>query len=397
MKTTKVELKKWATGWYIVWRQDGERITEKLPKDSTKEERNERFMAKTAELQKGVDSKAGRTPFEVYAKEYIADGVASGRIGERTAQTYKTQLSHCLMPSIGFMGVALADIDRPMIKRFRKKLPGAAGHSAATTNRVIQFVKAVLNEALVDRYITYNPCEKLGKLDHEKTEIQVLSFREADWLMHHAQDHHGDHDQIDPRYSMMIALGLYAGLRIGEVLGLQWKHINFFAQELQLKQQWSSQLRKLRPLKGGKKANKKNRDVDMDADLMQMLREYRMVMGNPDDEAFVFPATKGKANITPLDGSNFGNRAWMKIKKAAKVSEGFRFHDLRHTYASHLLESGARIDYVSKQLGHYDPSFTLSVYAHLLPDPEKQQVTKLTEARRAALKEAKDAKEQEGR
>ena len=51
-----------------------------------------------------------------------------------------------------------------------------------------------------------------------------------------------------------------------------------------------------------------------------------------------------------------------------------RIHDLRHTFASLLLQAGAPITYVSKQLGHADASVTLRVYAHYLPDPSRKDM-----------------------
>lgn len=51
-----------------------------------------------------------------------------------------------------------------------------------------------------------------------------------------------------------------------------------------------------------------------------------------------------------------------------------RIHDLRHTFATLLLQAGAPITYVSQQLGHADASITLRVYAHYLPDPSRKDV-----------------------
>jgi integrase len=49
-----------------------------------------------------------------------------------------------------------------------------------------------------------------------------------------------------------------------------------------------------------------------------------------------------------------------------------RFHDLRHTHASHLLKAGVNIKIVSRRLGHASVSFTLDKYSHLMPDDDQQ-------------------------
>jgi len=63
--------------------------------------------------------------------------------------------------------------------------------------------------------------------------------------------------------------------------------------------------------------------------------------------------------------------------KAANLTR-IRFHDLRHTYASLLIEQGEKIEYILAQLGPSSPSVTLDVYAHLLK-PSNQQVARRLE------------------
>jgi integrase len=61
-----------------------------------------------------------------------------------------------------------------------------------------------------------------------------------------------------------------------------------------------------------------------------------------------------------------------------------RIHDLRHTFASLLLQAGVPITYVSQHLGHRDASITLKVYAHYIPNPMAREVDRLDGAQRAA-------------
>lgn len=73
------------------------------------------------------------------------------------------------------------------------------------------------------------------------------------------------------------------------------------------------------------------------------------------------------ATGTPLDESNV-RKALNRVLDAAGLHHCGP-HQLRHMFASLLLQEGAPITYVSQQLGHRDPSITLRVYAHWLPDP----------------------------
>jgi integrase len=81
-------------------------------------------------------------------------------------------------------------------------------------------------------------------------------------------------------------------------------------------------------------------------------------------DAWLFPDATGDL----MDGDNFRSRTWEPLRTAAEMRK-VRIHDLRHTYAyaSQFLQAGVELLYVSQQLGHHSPAFTLAQYAHLLP------------------------------
>ena len=86
-------------------------------------------------------------------------------------------------------------------------------------------------------------------------------------------------------------------------------------------------------------------------------------------DAWVFPDSTGGL----IDGDNFRSRVWEPLIKVSKLSHHV-IKDLRHTYASLLLEAGREIHYVQEQLGHHSPAFTLAVYGHLLPRNRRGEV-----------------------
>ena len=77
----------------------------------------------------------------------------------------------------------------------------------------------------------------------------------------------------------------------------------------------------------------------------------------------VFTAAEGG----PIRHSNFMRRDFAPALAKAEIQD-FTFHELRHTAVSHLITSGANILTISKIAGHANPSITLNVYSHLLPD-----------------------------
>ena len=77
-----------------------------------------------------------------------------------------------------------------------------------------------------------------------------------------------------------------------------------------------------------------------------------------------------------MDNANMTSRHFHPALKAAGLPK-VRFHDLRHTYASLLIEQGENIKYVQNQLGHATPTVTLNVYAHLMKPANQEAVCRL--------------------
>ena len=89
----------------------------------------------------------------------------------------------------------------------------------------------------------------------------------------------------------------------------------------------------------------------------------------------IFPNTNGN----PLDHGNMLSRHFYPALKQANLHK-IRFHDLRHTYASLLIEQGENIKYIQTQLGHASPVVTLNVYAHLMNPVNREAANRLEKA-----------------
>ena len=78
----------------------------------------------------------------------------------------------------------------------------------------------------------------------------------------------------------------------------------------------------------------------------------------------------------PADMANLKTRHFFKCLARAKLRR-IRFHDLRHTYASLLIQNGESLAYVCDQLGHSTIKLTVDIYGHLVPGANRQAVNKL--------------------
>jgi integrase len=89
----------------------------------------------------------------------------------------------------------------------------------------------------------------------------------------------------------------------------------------------------------------------------------------------IFPNEAGE----PMNCSNMMQRHFLPALKKAKIPV-MRFHDLRHTYASMLMEQGENLKYIQTQLGHSSPTVTLNVYAHLMKPTNQEAAARLEKA-----------------
>lgn len=86
----------------------------------------------------------------------------------------------------------------------------------------------------------------------------------------------------------------------------------------------------------------------------------------------VFPNRNGKA----MDGANFKHRVFYRIIERAGIPR-FRFHDIRHTFASLLLQQGESLHYVKEQMGHATIQTTVDIYGHIVPGANRNAVNRL--------------------
>jgi integrase len=170
-----------------------------------------------------------------------------------------------------------------------------------------------------------------------------------------------------PKWRPVLATAAMTGLRASELRGLKWQDVDLKKRELHV-QQRADRFRSIGPLK----SETSNRIVPLHADLVSILREWKLAC--PIGE-FVFGNGKGKVD----ELSNIVNRGWKPSQVAAGVVDrdgGAKytgFHSLRHFFASWCINSkadgglGVSPKVVQTWLGHATIAMTLDTYGHLFP------------------------------
>ena len=308
--------------------------------------------------------------FKEYAQSWI-DTTAPATCKASTVSDYDRILESHVLPVFGDR--AVDKITKGMIKDF---LLGKVNEDFAgsTVTHMKNVISGVLNKAVDDETIQTNPAHKLGKIfktQDKRKDVDFLTKEELKRLLDTVQVHF-------PRHYALFLLLARTGLRIGEALALQWGDIDFNGRFITI-QRGISRGRIETPKNG------KSRRVDMSLQLTEALKTLK----NQGATQVVVPITRSEE--TPeepsewvftngvggfIDVNNWRRRVFNKALKKAGLRR-IRIHDLRHTYASLLIQAGESLAYVRDQLGHHSIKVTVDIYGHLAPEGNKQAVDKL--------------------
>ncbi|MBN1227549.1 MAG: site-specific integrase [Deltaproteobacteria bacterium] len=237
------------------------------------------------------------------------------------------------------------------------------GMNINTLRKVLVTLGQILSYAVRHKYTDHSPLKdaerprstgKEGFQEQEK--IKVLTPPQIKAFLSKAKNQ---------KHKALFMLALFSGARQGELLGLKWSDIDWNQRQIHIQ----------RTFNNGHffttKTRSSNRKVDLGPNVITTLKEWKL--GCPaNDLDLVFPNEAGN----PMDHNNLIKRHYEPALKAAKLPN-MRFHDLRHTYASLLINQGENIKYIQSQLGHSSPSVTLNVYAHLMKPSNQQSACRL--------------------
>jgi integrase len=249
----------------------------------------------------------------------------------------------------------------------RKNKEQQPGLSANTVRIILSYLSAILAEAVDDEWIPANPAVNVRKAiaKQHKDDINPLTADELDHLLKTVKAHFLE-------YYALFLLSARTGMRIGEVLAVKWKDIDFNGRFIEVRR--SIVRGRVETPKNGK-----SRRVDMSKQLTETLKAHLveckkkgLAMGLGEAPEHVF--TNSKGNLICKD--NWRRRVFNKALEKAKIRK-IRIHDLRHTYATLRISAGHNIADVSAQLGHHSVKLTMDVYYHWLPGQNKSQVDEL--------------------
>ena len=215
------------------------------------------------------------------------------------------------------------------------------GVSPLTVNKTLACLKTIFNKAIDwGKFDGQNPMRKIKKLKVDNKRLRYLEKEEIPRLI----------DCCPAHLKPIVIVALNTGMRKSEILNLKWHDIDFKRGVISLL----------------KTKNNKPRYIPINKTVENTL----IATKKHPESAYVFPGKTGK----PYD--NF-KRSFKTAREKANI-ENFRFHDLRHTFASQLVMNGVDLNTVRELLGHSTIDMTLR-YAHLSPNHTKRAVDLLAQ------------------
>ena len=305
----------------------------------------------------GMAADAGSITVAGYLRERWLPHIST-RVREKTADGYGQRLEAYVIPQIGTMRLRQVRADHVQAITDRILADGLSARTALNTHRTLF---AALRQAVRWELLPANHAAGAAPPRPQRAELVIPTADETRLIRRIAAERDGG------RYAVPIELAAMTGLRLGEVLALRWASIDLDAGTLSViasLQQVGRELRVLDP-----KTPRSRRRVPIPPALIASLRrhrreqtERRLVLGEAWQD-FGLICDRGDGTwIRPTTLSH----ALSRYATAAGVP-GVRFHDLRHGYATRLLERGVHPKVVADLLGHSSAAFTMDTYAHVSP------------------------------
>jgi integrase len=318
--------------WYIGYSHNGRWVRKSIG--------TSKKLAETVEKEIKLKIAKGEYLGIVEKKQILFDNLCNEYLQyskvNKTKDSYRRDITNIKHLLKAFAGKWIHHIQILDLEHYKNKRRDQV--SPASVNRELTCIKHMFNKAVEWGYLSGNPLRLVKKLKEPPGRVRYLSPEETERLLNCCADH------IKP----IVIMALNTGMRKGEILNLKWDNIDMQNRTIILRKTKNNEVRML-PIN----------DI-----LNSTLKSMGKQLGNQ----FVF--------------SNDDGSAYRDIKKGFSAAlrragiQDFRFHDLRHTFASRLVMSGVDIRTVQELLGHKDIKMTMR-YSHLSNKSLRDAVDKL--------------------
>ncbi len=325
----------------------------------TKQEASDWLVRQRAEILSGthVDPRQADRPFRELADAWRETWID---LEPKTRAGYAAVLEKHLLPEFGNRRVSGLSTD--VVQRYVKQLV-ESGLAPATVRSIYSVLRNALNSGVRMKMISANPCLGVRLPRGARQEMLCLTAAEVRELAE-SMDH--------PGHRVLVYVAAYTGLRAGELHALRRRDVDPLRATLMVRQSLKEiNSRHMssadKGLIFGPTKTHEQRSIKLPHAINELLIAYltRPSPGGNGPDDLVFVTQTGQPVRHGIFYRRFFKPAVRKALPATK--HGLRFHDLRHTCVSMLIESGAHPKAIQEQLGHSSIQVTMDRYGHLLP------------------------------
>lgn len=239
-------------------------------------------------------------------------------------------------------------------------------HAKETVQKTNSIIRACVKDAILDGIISSDFTQRIELIwDKNKTvKVKYLSINQINELVTSLEN--GLRPAYLSRY--MILTAIYTGMRLGEIMALQWPDINFNFKTITINKSYDY-------VSGGKlkppKTESSNRTIRVNQALLDLLKQLQK-----NHRKFVFENSNGK-----IPGSTAVNKTLKKhLAKCGIERNNFHFHSLRHSHVAYLLANDIDLYAISQRLGHSNMTTTAKKYAYLIDEYRARSNERINDA-----------------
>lgn len=343
----------------------------------TRKEVQEKMTAALNELKQGTYIEPSKMTvaqwIDIWMKEY--------RLNFVRPKTYLLNEGYVrghIKPDVGHY--CLKDLRKEAVQGFVNGLIDK-GLKAKTIGGIYSVLNMALNQALDNGLIGQNPADRVKLPKTNKEEARVLTMEEQEKLLNVAHNY---------RYGVMFEFLIYTGLRMGEVLALEWEDIDFEKGLISINKALTrgkivdGKYKYALEVSETKTATSK-RVVPMIPEVVELLKKHRQQQEMERASSEGLMVDNGIVFCTKQGTYAHANTIKEMIDSMALSAEVKKLHPhtLRHTFATRCLESGIDMRVVQDLLGHASMKMTSDIYTHVLPDKKMDSMMKLSKEYKA--------------
>ncbi len=299
-----------------------------------------------------------------WMEDFLVD-VKSG-----TLVSYECICRNHLKPSLG--NIPLTELKAPTIQRFYNSLR-TKGLSPKYIKNIHGCLHRALEKAVRIDYLVKNPTVACEIPKVVPKEIKPLDLEDQRKLFRALERAY---------YGPLFTVAIFTGMRVGELIGLEWNCIDFNNSRIHVNKQLVQTRKKGQEYQFGSLKNGKTRTIVPAQYVIDVLRKHKL------DQEIEKAHARNLWNPGPFpdlvfthpDGSHLSQpTVWKEFQKILQSAglDHYRVHDLRHTFAVDSLMAGEDIKTLQDNLGHYSAAFTLDRYGHVIDDMKKASSDKM--------------------